>query len=66
MADLNYKGFVGTIDFHPEECIFYGQVKLQRDAVTYEAATLGSLEQEFRTSVDNYLLDCAGLGIDPL
>ncbi len=65
MASLCYKGFSGTMEFHPEACYFFGKLELTRDNVSYEAPTLGQLEQNFKSSVDNYIADCAAFGIEP-
>lgn len=62
MTYLKYKGYVGTIEADLENNLLFGKLAYLRDLVTYEAGTLAELEQEFRTSVDSYLQDCAELG----
>lgn len=65
MTHLSYKGYLGTIEPDLESGILFGKLAFIRDLVTYEANDLKTLEQEFRTSVDGYLEDCAELGRSP-
>ncbi|QIW15606.1 pilus assembly protein HicB [Pasteurellaceae bacterium RH1A] len=65
MTLLNYKGYVGTIEPDLDNNILFGKVAYIRDLITYEAQTIPELEQEFQTSVDLYLQDCAELGKTP-
>ena len=65
MAALKYKGFLGNFGFQSDACYFYGNLLLERDNVSFKAATMEELEQNFKNSVDNYLADCAAFGIEP-
>lgn len=65
MAVLLYKGLRGSFDFQSDACYYYGNLVLQRDSVSFQAATLEELEASFKNSVDNYLMDCATFGIEP-
>ena len=62
---LNYKGYQGTIEPEIESGTLFGKIAFIRDVVTYEAQTLPALEEEFKTSVDEYLADCQALGKAP-
>ena len=62
---LKYKGFQGSFDYQSDASYFFGQVLLERDTVSYKAATLNELQQSFQDSIDHYLADCAALGIEP-
>ncbi|MCG8696575.1 MAG: type II toxin-antitoxin system HicB family antitoxin [Bacteroidales bacterium] len=62
---LQYKGYQGTIEFDLEEKCIFGSVLHINDLVTYEAETLTELEEEFKTSVDDYLSLCKDLGKEP-
>lgn len=64
-SDFKYKGFEGSMEFQADACYFYGSVRLDRDHIRYEAATVEELEINFKSSVDNYLADCAAIGINP-
>lgn len=65
MSDFNYRGYTGSVDFQPDACYFYGEVQLKRDVVRYVANNIEQLEKEFHKSLDNYLADCAAMGIEP-
>lgn len=65
MADFQYKGFKGSLEYQTDGCYFYGRVSLTRDTIRYQAETIEDLENTFKASVDNYLADCAALGIEP-
>lgn len=65
MATLKYKGLMGNFGFQSDACYFYGNLLLERDNVSFKAATMEELEQSFKNSVDNYLADCAAFGIEP-
>ncbi|MBE1299162.1 MAG: hypothetical protein GJ680_04565 [Alteromonadaceae bacterium] len=65
MATFEYKGFLGSMEFRPDACYFFGQIQLNRDTVSYRATSPTQLEENFRISVDNYIEDCAAIGIEP-
>ncbi|MCK0107337.1 type II toxin-antitoxin system HicB family antitoxin [Marinobacter sp. S0848L] len=62
---IKYKGQIGSIEHDLDRGVLYGKLLFINDLVTYEAENLRSLEQEFRVSVDEYLADCASMGIEP-
>ncbi|MCC2605544.1 hypothetical protein [Planctobacterium marinum] len=65
MVNLEYKGFLGSLNFHSDACYYFGNLQLKRDKVMYQAASIAELENSFKNSVDNYLADCAAFGIEP-
>lgn len=65
MTYLKYKGYLGTIEPDLESGELFGKLAFIRDLVTYEAATVKVLEQEFQASVDAYLESCAAVGKKP-
>jgi predicted HicB family RNase H-like nuclease len=65
MTYLRYKGYIGTIEPQLEANTLFGKLAFIRDVVTYEAMTIKELEQEFKNSVDTYLLTCEELGREP-
>lgn len=62
---LKYKGQIGSIEHDLDRGVLYGKLLFIKDLVTYESESLRGLEQEFRVSVDEYLSDCADMGIEP-
>ncbi len=58
MSALEYKGYIGSVDFSAEDECFHGKLLFIRDLVTYEATTAKSLVKAFRCAVDDYLGTC--------
>jgi predicted HicB family RNase H-like nuclease len=59
ISQLEYKGYVGTIEADQEHDILFGKLAFMRDVVTYEATTVKKLASAFETAVDEYLTKCA-------
>ena len=55
---MNYKGYVGSIEFSEADGIFYGKVQGIRSLISYEGADMKELEEEFHSAVDDYLVLC--------
>ena len=55
---MNYKGYVGRIEFSEADGIFYGKVQGIRSLISYEGADMKELEEEFHRAVDDYLALC--------
>ncbi|HEY3295715.1 MAG TPA: type II toxin-antitoxin system HicB family antitoxin [bacterium] len=62
---LEYKGYTGTVEYSPEDKVFWGKLDGIRATVTYEGHDPESLESAFRESVEDYLDLCATKGISP-
>lgn len=62
---MEYKGYVGTVQFDDDAETFHGEVINLRDVVTFEADTVEGLKKEFQLSVDDYLEFCAERGEQP-
>jgi len=62
---LSYKGYTGSVEYDPDDHKLHGRLLGIRDIVTYVATTVTELEEEFRTSVDEYLAWCAEDGGEP-
>lgn len=56
---MEYKGYVGTVQFDEEAEIFHGEVINMRDIVTFQGDTVEGLKKEFQLSIDDYLEFCA-------
>jgi len=55
---LEYKGYVGSVNFSSEDEVFHGQLEGIRDLVTYEGTDVDSLRLAFREAVDDYVVTC--------
>ncbi len=62
---MEYKGYVGQVEFDDEASIFHGEVINLRDVVTFQGKTVNELKTAFRDSVDDYLEFCAERGENP-
>ena len=62
---IEYKGYVGNVEFSPEDMIFFGKVQGIRSLISYEGTNAVELVNDFHAAVDNYLDDCNQSGITP-
>ena len=62
---LEYKGYVGCVEFSEQDRIFYGKVKGIRSLISYEGTTIKELSDDFREAIDSYLALCESEGIEP-
>lgn len=62
---MEYKGYIGTVEFSEEDCLLYGKVKGIRSLIFYEGTTAKELVTDFHNAVDDYLILCEENGITP-
>jgi len=62
---MEYKGYVGKVEFDDEASIFHGEVVNSRDVITFQGKSVAELRNAFRESVDDYLAFCAERGEEP-
>lgn len=62
MAQLEYRGYIGTAEISEEDGVFHGKLAHIRDLVTYESDKAAGLVKAFHSAVDDYLKDCAKSG----
>ena len=62
---MDYKGYIGNVNFDDEANIFHGEVINLRDIVTFQGETVKQLRKAFRDSVDDYLEFCKERGESP-
>lgn len=62
---FSYKGYQAAISFDHEAEVFHGEVVGTRDVIFFEATSVEGLKQEFRFSIDDYLLMCGEQGNPP-
>ena len=55
---LDYKGFIGSVNYSNEDQILFGKIEGINDLVTYESTEVGDLIQQFKISVDEYIESC--------
>jgi len=62
---LKHKGYTGTVVFDSDDRIFHGRLMGITDMITFEGASVGDLERDFRSAVDEYLKTCKRIGREP-
>ena len=62
---MNYKGYVGSVEYDDENRVFTGTVINTRTVITFHGTSVDELEKEFRASVEDYLQWCREDGIEP-
>ena len=62
---MNYKGFIGIVEYDDEARIFSGEVINTRTVITFQGTTVDEVENEFHNSVDDSLNWCKEDGIEP-
>ena len=62
---MEYKGYVGSVEFSESDRLFYGKVSGIRSLISYEGESAGELVDDFHSAVDEYLELCAAEGIEP-
>ncbi len=62
---LQYRGYLGAVEFDYDDRTFYGDVINMRDVIAFEGQTAEELESSFQTAVDAYLELCAEQGVEP-
>jgi predicted HicB family RNase H-like nuclease len=62
---MEYKGYIGKVEFDDEAAIFHGEVINTRDVITFQGESVRELTQAFHDSVDDYLAFCKERGESP-
>lgn len=62
---MEYKGYIGNIEFSEKDEIFYGKVQGIRSLISYEGENEEDLVKDFHNAVDDYLILCAERGTEP-
>ncbi|GGG04062.1 MULTISPECIES: type II toxin-antitoxin system HicB family antitoxin [Cysteiniphilum] len=62
---MNYKGYIGHVEFDEELEMFVGEVINTRDVITFQSDTAHGLKQEFINSIEDYLEFCKERSEEP-
>ena len=62
---MEYKGYLGSVEFSEEDALFYGKVLGIRALISYEGTNAAELVADFHGAVDDYLELCAQSGTEP-
>lgn len=62
---IEYKGYVGSVEFSEADELFFGKVQGIRSLISYEGTTAADLIEDFHHAVDDYLALCEETGTTP-
>ena len=62
---IEYKGYIGAVNFDPEIDLFHGTVINTNDVITFYGASVAELRTEMRKSVEGYIEFCKEEGKRP-
>jgi predicted HicB family RNase H-like nuclease len=62
---LEYKGYLGSIEFSNEDDCFFGKILGVNDLVTFEGSSVKEIKVAFCEAIDDYLLICERSGKEP-
>ena len=62
---LEYKGYLGSVEYSDADEVLHGRLEFIRDLVTYEGMDARSLKAAFHEAVDDYLALCEAEGRKP-
>lgn len=62
---IQYKGYVGSVEFSEDDSIFYGKVLGIRSLISYEGENVKEFIDDFYQAVDDYLAFCHSENIQP-
>lgn len=62
---MNYKNYIGSVEFSEADAVFFGKVQGIRSLISYEGTTVDELVSDFHEAVDSYLKSCEANGDVP-
>lgn len=62
---MEYKGYIGTVEYDDKARIFHGEIINTRDVITFQGKSVDEIEKAFRESIDDYLAWCEDEGTSP-
>jgi predicted HicB family RNase H-like nuclease len=62
---MEYKGYLGTVEYDEKAKIFHGDVINTRDVITFQGTTVEGIEAAFKESIEDYLKWCKEEGEEP-
>ena len=55
---MEYKGYIGSVEFSESDGLFFGKVQGIRSLISYEGTNAKELINDFHSAVDDYLILC--------
>lgn len=66
MKHLNYKGYIGSIEYSKDDDLLFGKVLGIKGLISYEGKTGKELELDFIEAIEEYLSACRENNITPV
>ena len=55
MSYMEYRGYIGSVEFSEEDDCFFGKVLGVRDSISYEGESVQELKKDFHDAVDEHI-----------
>ena len=65
MNTMQYKGFLGSVEFSEADGVFFGKIEGINALVNFEGESVRELTDAFHEAVEDYLVFCEEEGIEP-
>ena len=62
---IEYKGYLGSVNYNDEDEICYGRIEYIRSLISYEGHNVESLKNSFHEAVEDYLELARSQNIEP-
>ena len=62
---MEYKGYLGTVEYDAQAKIFHGDIINTRDVITFQGTTVNEIERAFKDSINDYITWCKEEGVEP-
>lgn len=62
---MEYKGYLGKVEYDDDAELFHGEVINIRDVITFQGRSVDELKAAFQESVEDYLAFCKARGEAP-
>ncbi len=62
---LEYKNYIGSVNYCSEDSVFYGKMEGINDVVLFEGESVSELKKGFEDAVTDYLETCKEIGKEP-
>jgi predicted HicB family RNase H-like nuclease len=62
---MEYKGYIGIVEYDSEAKLFHGDVVNTRDVLTFQGTSVGEIEKAFTESIDDYINWCKEECVEP-
>ena len=65
MNTMQYKDYIGSVEFSENDGVFFGKIEGINALVTFEGESVKELTGAFHEAVEDYLTYCQEKGIEP-